>query len=123
MIFEPAYLSDFINSRQLRNLTVSGKKELKPIIGQYFFKPLVELTQSLNPTILQLHNMYFKSFDGIVINGEARGIARFADLIVYGSTFIDGNSNAIKIHGPEAPEGPEPNPDPDEPQPAQPIVE
>jgi hypothetical protein len=105
LILTPSHLSDFITARQVRNLTVSGKKELAPVYGRYFRKPLVELLQSQQPTVLQLRSMYFQSFDGMVIKGEARGIAKFADIVVYDCTFNEANQQAIHIMGPTANEG------------------
>jgi hypothetical protein len=105
LILTPAHLSDFITARQVRNLTVSGKKELAPINGRYWKKPLVELLQSQSPTVLQLRSMYFQSFDGMVIKGEARGIAKFADIVVYDCTFNEANQQAIHIMGPTSQEG------------------
>ena len=100
LILTPAHLSDFITARQVRNLTVSGKKDIAPIYGKYFRKPLIQLLQSLQPTTLQLRSMYFQSFDGMIIKGEARGLAKFADILVYDCTFNEGNQHAIHIHGP-----------------------
>jgi hypothetical protein len=100
LILKPAHLSDFITARQVRNLTVSGQKELAPIYGRYFRKPLIELLQSTQPHALQLRSMYFQSFDGMVIKGEARGMARFANIVVYDCTFNEGNQHAIHILGP-----------------------
>jgi hypothetical protein len=105
IILKPANLSDFITARQVRNLTVSGKKELAPIYGRYFRKPLIELLQSTQPHALQIRSMYFQSFDGMVIKGEARGMARFADIVVYDCTFNEGNQHAIHIIGPSQKEG------------------
>jgi hypothetical protein len=68
----PPHPYDFITARQVRNLTVSGDKELAPIYGRYFRKPLVELLQSTQPRALQLRSMYFRSFDGLIIKEEAR---------------------------------------------------
>ena len=96
----PAILSDFITAHQIRNLTMSGKKELAPINGRFFTKPLVTLLQSLQPTVLQFRSMMFQSFDGMVIKGEARGFARFADVMIYDCNFNEGNQHAIHIEGP-----------------------
>jgi hypothetical protein len=100
LILTPTHLSDFIAARQVRNLTVSGKKELAPIYGRYFRKPLVELVQSTLPHALHLRSMYFQSFDGLILKGEARGMTRFADILLYDCTFNEGNSAAIHIIGP-----------------------
>jgi hypothetical protein len=105
LILKPDHLSDFIAARQVRNLTVSGKKEIAPIYGRYFRKPLIQLLQSTQPHLLHLRSMYFQSFDGIVVKGEARGMARFADLIVYDCTFNEANQHAIHIMGPTQKEG------------------
>jgi hypothetical protein len=105
LILRPDHLSDFIAARQVRNLTVSGKKEIAPIYGKYFRKPLIQLLQSTQPHLLQLRSMYFQSFDGIVVRGDARGMARFADLVVYDCTFNEGNAQAIRISGPAQKEG------------------
>lgn len=96
----PAILSDFITARQVRNLTMSGKKELAPINGRFFTKPLVTLLQSLQPTVLQFRSMMFQSFDGMIIKGEARGFAKFADIMIYDCNFEGGNQHAIHIEGP-----------------------
>jgi hypothetical protein len=100
LILTPPHLSDFVAARQVRNLTLSGKKELAPIYGRYFRKPLIQLLQSTQPHVLQLRSMYFQSFDGMVIKGEARGMAKFADIIVYDCSFVEGNQHAIHILGP-----------------------
>lgn len=102
-MIQPAVLSDFITSRQTRNITMSGKKELTPIIGQYFRKPLVELVQSIQPTVLSFRSMYFKSFDGILIKGEARGFARFASISMYNCDYHDANAQAIYLSGSSSP--------------------
>jgi hypothetical protein len=105
LILTPSHLSDFITARQVRNLTVSGKKELAPVYGRYFRKPLIELLESQKPQVLQLRSMYFQSFDGMVIKGEARGIAKFADIVVYDCTFNEANQQAIHLIGPTSNEG------------------
>ena len=79
---------------------MSGKKELAPINGRFFRKPLVNLMQSLQPTTLQFRSMMFQSFDGMVIKGQARGFAKFADILVYDCNFQGGNQHAIHIEGP-----------------------
>jgi hypothetical protein len=106
LILTPPHLSDFIGARQVRNLTVSGKKELAPIYGRYFRKPLIQLLQSTQPHILHLRSMYFQSFDGIVIKGKARGIMPFADIIVSDCTFTGSNAPALDITGPSLPDRP-----------------
>ncbi|OHT01304.1 hypothetical protein TRFO_31889 [Tritrichomonas foetus] len=81
---------------------MSGKKELAPINGRFFRKPLVNLLQSLQPTVLQFRSMMFQSFDGMVIKGEARGFAKFADILIYDCNFHGGNQHAIHIQGPSS---------------------
>jgi hypothetical protein len=49
--------------------------------------------------------MYFQSFDGMVVKGEARGMAKFADLFIVDCTFNEGNQHAIHILGPSPKEG------------------
>ena len=105
LILTPAHLSDFVTARQLRNLTVSGKKDLGKIYGQYFRKPMFELLQSTQPTLLQIRQMYFQGFDGMIVKGVARGTAKFADVYIYDCTFNEGNQHAIHIHGPSKREG------------------
>ena len=101
LIFQPAFLSDFITARQFRNLTVSGKKEFAPINGRFFRKPLVNLMQSLQPTMLQLHTLHFQSFDGMILKGEAHGLANFPNILIHNCNFVGGNQHAIHIRGPE----------------------
>lgn len=98
---KPAVISDFINARQMRNVTFSGRKGLAPIICQYFTKPIVDLLQSLQPAVLELRAMHFKSFDGIIVKGQARGIALFPDLTINECNFDEGNIHAIQINGPQ----------------------
>ncbi|KAK8894750.1 hypothetical protein M9Y10_023187 [Tritrichomonas musculus] len=103
VFFKAPILSDFVNSRQLRNLTISGQNELTPIFGQYFTKTMFNLLPSLNPTYLTFRSMYFTKFDGMLINGESKGLAKFADLYIYDCNFIEGNSNIMNIQGPDIP--------------------
>ena len=103
ILYKPAFLSDFINSRQLRNITLSGKSDLMPISSTYFYKPLFELQQSLQPTFFTLRTLTFKNFDGMLLNGESRGLAKFPDVFIYDCNFKDGTSGLINIQGPSVP--------------------
>ena len=101
VFFKAPVLSDFVNSRQLRNLTISGQNEITPIFGQYFTKTMFNLLPSLSPTFLTFRSMYFTKFDGMLFNGESKGLAKFADLYIYDCNFVDGNSNIMSIQGPD----------------------
>ena len=105
LVANPAFLSDFITARQFRNLTVSGKKEIAPIDGRFFRKPLINLMQSLQPNTLELHSLCFNRFDGMVLKGEARGMAKFPSVLIQDCKFVGGNTDAIYIRGPEVFEG------------------
>ena len=97
----PAFLSDFVNARQIRNLTISAQNEMASINGQYFIKPVFDLLSTLQPTYLVLNQLSFHSFDGKIINGESHGLAKFADLHVYDCEFKNGFSTVATIKGPE----------------------
>ncbi|OHT00628.1 hypothetical protein TRFO_32651 [Tritrichomonas foetus] len=71
-----------------------------PISSQYFTKPMFNLLQSLQPTFLTLRTLTFTNFDGMLVNGDARGLAKFADVFIYDCNFKDGNTNMISINGP-----------------------
>lgn len=101
-ILTPAFLSDFVNARQIRNLTITSQNEMAYINGQYFVKPVFDLLSSLQPTYLVLNQLSFHSFDGKIFNGEAHGLAKFADLLVYDCEFKNGFSSVATIKGPDA---------------------
>ena len=101
-ILTPAFLSDFVNARQIRNLTITAQNQMASINGRYFTKPVFDLLSSLQPTYLVLNQLSFHSFDGKIINGESHGLAKFADVLVYECEFKNGFSSVATIKGPSA---------------------
>jgi len=99
-ILKPATLSDFITARQSRNISLNGKKELEPIYGRYFRKPLVNLLQSVNPSVLNFRRLFFTNFDGIILKGESNCLAKFPDIMIFDCTFSEANQHPIHINGP-----------------------
>ncbi|EAY07459.1 hypothetical protein TVAG_499450 [Trichomonas vaginalis G3] len=99
-LFQPPVLSDFITARQSRNLTVKGQKELEPIVGRYFRKPLVNLLQGVQPSVLNFRRLYFTNFDGMILKGESNCLAKFPDIMIVDCTFKAANQHPIHINGP-----------------------
>ena len=99
-LLDPPILSDFITARQSRNLTVKGQKELEPIVGRYFRKPLVNLLQGVQPSILNFRRLFFTNFDGIILKGESNCLAKFPDIVIVDCTFKYANQHPIQINGP-----------------------
>lgn len=98
-LMKPSILSDFLTARQSRNITMHGKKENGIINGQFFRKPLVNLLQSAQPCVINLRQMYFESFDGIILKGEGVGLARFPDIVLRECSFNKHNQHPIHVHG------------------------
>ena len=103
-LYNPPLLSDFITARQSRNLTVNGKNALKPIVGRYFRKPLVNLLQGVQPSLINFRKLFFTNFDGIILKGESNCLAKFPDIMIVDCTFKAANQHPIQINGP-APAG------------------
>ena len=103
-LYNPPLLSDFITARQSRNLTVNGKNALKPIVGRYFRKPLVNLLQGVQPSMINFRKLFFTNFDGIILKGESNCLAKFPDIMIVDCTFKAANQHPIQINGP-APAG------------------
>lgn len=103
IFFQPQILSDFVNAKQLRNLTISGQNEITPVNGAYFTKIMFDLMPSLNPTMLTFQSMFFTNFDGLLFNGESKSLAKFADLFIYDCSFTHGRAQIMTIHGPPKP--------------------
>lgn len=103
-LYNPPLLSDFITARQSRNLTVSGKNAVKPIVGRYFRKPLVNLLQGVQPSMINFRKLFFTNFDGIILKGESNCLAKFPDIMIVDCTFKAANQHPIQINGP-APAG------------------
>ena len=101
-LMQPPILSDFLTARQSRNITMHGKKEKGIINGQYFRKPLVNLLQGTHPCVINLRQMYFTSFDGIILKGEGIGFSRFPDIVINDCSFVKHNQHPIHVHGPSA---------------------
>ena len=99
-ILKPSILSDFITARQSRNISLNGKKEIEPIYGKFFRKPLVNLLQSIQPSVLNFRRLFFTNFDGIILKGEANCLAKFPDIMIYDCTFTEANQHPIHINGP-----------------------
>lgn len=99
-LYSPPVLSDFLTARQQRNITLTGKKELEPINGRYFRKPLVNLIQSGAPSYISFRRLFFDSFDGIILKGESNCLAKFPDIVITDSTFSKSNQHPIHINGP-----------------------
>lgn len=100
VILKPAFLSDFVNARQIRNLTITSQNEMASINGRYFVKPVFDLLSSIQPTYLVLNQLSFHSFDGKIINGESHGLAKFADVLIYECEFKNGFSSVATVKGP-----------------------
>ena len=101
LFLEPQIISDFVNSKQLRNLTITGDNELTPINGRYFTKIMFDLWPTLSPTFLSFQSVAFVNFDGLLFNGESKGMAKFADLFLYDCSFTDGSTSIMNIRGPK----------------------
>lgn len=99
-LIHPAVLSDFISSRQSRNISLTGQNDLRPLIGQYYRRPLVNLLQAYNPTVLNFRNIFFRNFDGIVLKGEPRALARYPDINIKDCHFYNANVHPIHIDSP-----------------------
>lgn len=99
-LLDPPVLSDFITARQSRNLTIKGQKEVEPIVGRYFRKPLVNLLQGVQPSILNLRRLFFTNFDGMILKGESNCLAKFPDIMIVDCTFKAANQHPIHINGP-----------------------
>lgn len=101
-ILTPPFLSDFVNARQIRNLTITSTTDTKAAIsGLFYTKPFFTLSPSLQPTYLVLTQLEFHSFDGKIISGESNGIARLADIRIYDCVFRDGFSSVMSVKGPK----------------------
>lgn len=103
-LMSPEILSDIITARQSRNLTLRGHKDLTKISGQYFRKPLVNLLQGSNPSVLNFRKLLFSNFDGMVVKGESNCIAKFPDISIKDCTFTNSNQHPIHIENKRADE-------------------
>ena len=99
-ILSPAFLSDFVNARQIRNLTLTSQNQMVSVNGQYFIKPVFDLLSTLQPTYLSINQIRFHSFDGKIINGESHGLAKFADVYISECEFLNGFSSVATVKGP-----------------------
>ena len=96
----PSYLSDFVNARQLRNLTIAGANDLSTVSSMYFTKTMFNLIPTLNPTYFELRSLIFNKFDGMIINGKSHGLSKVADVFIYNCQFNEGSAGVIDIQGP-----------------------